>query len=65
MYVEKKKPSSITNNHQSIVLDVGMGIAIGAGALLVGGKTIDVFLFLCFCIDIFIAGGLAILGGKI
>ena len=42
-----------------------MGIAIGAGALLVGGKTIEVFLGLCFCIDVFVAGGLAILGGKI
>ena len=48
-----------------IVSDVGMGIAIGAGALLIGGKFIEVFLGLCFCIAVFVAGGLAILGGKI
>jgi hypothetical protein len=31
-----------TNNLFSLFLDVGMGIAVGAGALLVGGKEIKI-----------------------
>ena len=48
-----------------MVLDVGMGIAVGAGALLIGGKKIE-FRFVLFfiCINIVIAGGLFVLGGK-
>jgi hypothetical protein len=34
-----------------VFLDVGMGIAVGAGALLVGGKNIE-FIFLIFVLTL-------------
>ncbi len=47
----------------SIFVDVGMGIAVGAGALLIGGKKLKL-LFFFVRINIAIGGGLLILGGK-
>jgi len=44
-------------------VDVGMGIAVGAGALLIGGKKLKL-LFFFVRINIAIGGGLLILGGK-
>lgn len=41
-----------------------MGIAVGAGALLVGGKIITLLFSFVWYWYFFVAGGLVILGGK-
>jgi hypothetical protein len=58
-----KKKRQQRNDDLLIFLDVGMGIAVGAGALLVGGKIIKFSFFFVF-INITVGGGLLILGGK-